>query len=60
MLISLFKNSNVQNKNLLIYGEDAFLNDYLIRDYLNNSEFKGLDLQRIDCENDGLDELLAS
>lgn len=60
MLISLFKNSNVQNKNLLIYGEDAFLNDYLIRDYLASSDFAGLDLQRVDCENDGLGELLAS
>ncbi len=56
MLISLFKNSNVQNKNLLIYGEDAFLNDYLIRDYLASSDFAGLDLQRVDCENDRIGE----
>lgn len=34
-LISLFKQTNPKNTNLLIQGSDSFFNDYLVRDYLN-------------------------
>lgn len=59
-LFSLFKNTNNNNPHTLVWGEDAFLNDYLVRSYVSNERFKGLDRVTVDCESDGLDELVAN
>lgn len=59
-LLSLFHNSNVQKKNVLIFGEDAVLNDYLATSYIKESQFKDMEKVVIDCDSDGLDELIAT
>lgn len=59
-LLSIFKNTNNNNPNTLVLGQDDFLNDYLIRSYVTDEKFKGLDHITVDCESDGLDELAAS
>lgn len=59
-LLSLFKNTNNNNPHTLILSEDDFLNDYLARSYVRDARFKDLEKVVIDCENDGLDELIAS
>ena len=59
-LISLFKQTNPKNANLLIQGPDSFFNDYLVRNYLNQKKFSGLDQVIVDCLEDGLDELMAT
>lgn len=58
-LLSLFKNTNDNNPQTLIWGQDDFLNDYLARSYVSTKQFDGLDRVTVDCENDGLDELIA-
>lgn len=59
-LISLFKQTNPKNDNLLIQGPDSFFNDYLVRNYLNQKSFSELDQVIVDCLEDGLDELMAT
>lgn len=59
-LLSLFKNTNNNNPHTLIWGADDFLNDYLVRSYAKEDRFKGLEHVTVDCESDGLDELIAS
>lgn len=59
-LLSIFKNTNNNNPNTLVLGQDDFLNDYLIRSYVTDEKFRGLDHVTVDCESDGLDELAAS
>ena len=59
-LISLFKQTNSNNANLLIQGPDSFFNDYLVRNYLNQKSFSELDQVIVDCLEDGLDELMAT
>lgn len=59
-LISLFKQTNPKNANLLIQGPDSFFNDYLVRNYLNQKKFTDLDQVIVDCLEDGLDELMAT
>lgn len=59
-LLSLFKNTNNNNPHTLIWGADDFLNDYLVRSYAKEDRFKDLDHVTVDCESDGLDELIAS
>lgn len=59
-LLSLFKNTNNNNPNTLIWGADDFLNDYLVRSYAKEDRFKDLEHVTVDCESDGLDELIAS
>ena len=59
-LISLFKQTNPKNANLLIQGPDSFFNDYLVRNYLNQKSFSELDQVIVDCLEDGLDELMAT
>lgn len=58
-LLSLFKNTDVANPQTLIWSEDDFLNDYLARSYVAEDKFKNLDHVTVDCESDGLDELIA-
>ncbi|KRL91317.1 DNA polymerase III subunit delta [Lactobacillus kalixensis] len=58
-LLPIFKNTN-NNPNTLILGQDDFLNDYLIRSYVEDEKFKELDRITVDCESDGLDELVAN
>lgn len=58
-LLSLFKNSNLKNPQTLIWSEDDFVNDYLARSYAAEDKFKDFDKVIVDCENDGLDELIA-
>lgn len=60
VLTSLFKNTNPTNLNMIVSGDDAFLNDYLIRSYINNDQFFDYEKITVDCESDGLDELIAS
>lgn len=45
---------------VLITGPAALLNDYVARTYCHEPQFKDDDLVQIDCEQDGLDELLAA
>lgn len=59
-LLSLFKNTNDNNPHTLIWGADDFLNDYLVRSYAKEDRFKDLEHVTVDCESDGLDELIAS
>ncbi|KAA8812229.1 DNA polymerase III subunit delta, partial [Lactobacillus crispatus] len=59
-LLSLFKNTNNNNPHTLIWGPDDFLNDYLVRSYAKEDRFKDLEHVTVDCESDGLDELIAS
>ena len=59
-LLSLFKNTNNNNPHTLIWGADDFLNDYLVRTYAKEDRFKDLEHVTVDCESDGLDELIAS
>ncbi|WP_288626073.1 DNA polymerase III subunit delta [uncultured Lactobacillus sp.] len=59
-LLSLFKNTNNNNPHTLIWGADDFLNDYLMRSYAKEDRFKDLEHVTVDCESDGLDELIAS
>lgn len=59
-LLSLFKNSQPQSKNLLLLGADDFFNDLLAESYLRKPQFKVLERVTVDCENEGMDELLAS
>ena len=51
-LISLFKQANPKNANLLIQGPDSFFNDYLVRNYLNQKSFSELDQVIVDCLED--------
>lgn len=59
-LLSLFKNTNNNNPHTLIWGADDFLNDYLMRSYAKEDRFKDLEHVTVDCESDGLAELIAS
>lgn len=59
-LLSLFKNTNNNNPHTLIWGADDFLNDYFVRSYAKEDRFKDLEHVTVDCESDGLDELIAS
>ena len=59
-LLSLFKNTNNSNLHTLIWSEDDFLNDYLAKSYAHEDRFKDLEHVIVDCETDGLDELIAS
>ncbi len=59
-LLSLFKNTNNNNPHTLIWSADDFLNDYLVRSYAKEDRFKDLEHVTVDCESDGLDELIAS
>ena len=59
-LLSLFKNTNNNNPHTLIWGADDFLNDYLVRSYAKEDRFEDLEHVTVDCESDGLDELIAS
>lgn len=58
-LLSFFKNTKQKSPQTLIWSEDDFLNDYLAKSYVRDDKFKGLDRVTVDCENDGLDELIA-
>ncbi|WEV42864.1 DNA polymerase III subunit delta [Lactobacillus sp. ESL0684] len=59
-LLSLFKNSNNQNPQTLLLGEDSILNDYLARSFIHEKRFAGLDKVTIDCTVDGIEELIAN
>ena len=59
-LLSLFKNTNNNNPHTLIWSEDDFVNDYLAKSYAKEEKFKDLEHVIVDCETDGLDELIAS
>jgi len=58
-LLSLFKNTNNNNPQTLIWGEDNFLNDYLARSYVHEKKFSELEQTIVDCDTDGLDNLIA-
>lgn len=58
-LLSLFKNSNSNNLQTLILGEDSFLNDYLAHSYTHEERFNDFERVNVDCEGEGLDELIA-
>ena len=59
-LIELFRPTDINNRQTLICGTDAYLNDYLARDFINQEKFKDLEQNIVDCSEDGLDELMAS
>ena len=58
-LLSLFKNTNNNNPHTLIWSEDEFLNDYLVYSYIKEDQFENLEHVHVDCDSDGLDELIA-
>lgn len=59
-LLSLFKNSQQNTLNTLISGSDTFLNDYLAKSYLQEEQFSDYERVMVDCETDGLDNLIAA
>lgn len=59
-LLSLFKNSNPNNPQTLISGADDFLNNYLAHSYVAQSSFAQFEKVHLNCENQGLDELIAA
>lgn len=59
-LLSLFKNSAPNNAQTLLIGADDFLNNYVAASYLKQASFKNWERVNVDCENEGLDELIAS
>lgn len=59
-LLSLFKNTNNSNPHTLIWGADDFLNDYLASSYVKEKKFIDLEHISVDCEAEGLDELIVS
>lgn len=59
-LINLFKPSNIKIPHTLIFGPDAYLNEYVTKDFVNQEKFTSLEQTIIDCSEDGLDELMAS
>lgn len=59
-LLKLFNNSNSKNRHTVLVGEDDFLNEYLVDNLTKEAEQRNLEKVIIDCESDGLDELIAS
>lgn len=59
-LLSLFKNTNSNNPQTLLVGEDSFFNDYLARSLIREKKFVNYEKLIIDCETDGLDDLIAN
>ena len=58
-LLSLFKGSNTKVAHTLISGNDAFLNEYLADSYIHETEFSAYEKVSVDCDSEGLDELIA-
>ena len=58
-LLSLFKGSNTKTAHTLISGNDAFLNEYLADSYIHKTEFSAYEKVSVDCDSEGLDELIA-
>lgn len=58
-LLSLFKASNKKIAHTLINGNDAFLNEYLADSYIHETEFSAYEKVSVDCDSEGLDELIA-
>ena len=59
-LISLFKQTKADKDNLLIEGSDSFLNEYIAEDYSKQSKFNSYEKITVDCNDEGLDELIAT
>ena len=59
-LLKLFNNSNSKNKHTVLVGEDDFLNEYIVDNLTKEAEQRNLEKVIIDCDSDGLDELIAS
>lgn len=59
-LFSLFKTTNNNSTHTLISGDDAFLNAYLANSYVSEARFNDFDKVSIDCEEEGLDNLIAA
>ena len=58
-LLSLFKGSNTKIAHTLINGNDAFLNEYLADSYIHETKFLEYEKVTVDCDSEGLDELIA-
>ncbi|MBD5430085.1 DNA polymerase III subunit delta [Lactobacillus sp.] len=59
-LLKLFKQTHPQTKNILIEGGDAFFNNYLAQNYAQQLQFKDFEFITVDCNEDGIDELIAT
>ncbi|QNQ82431.1 DNA polymerase III subunit delta [Lactobacillus sp. PV037] len=59
-LTSLFKQTSPDKDNLLIEGPDSFFNEYIVEDYIKQSKFADYEKIIIDCNDEGLDELMAT
>ncbi len=59
MIISLFPNRNEQKNSVLLSGKDALLNDYVAKAYLKRKEFETYEHVVIDCEENGLNDLVG-
>lgn len=60
ILTSLFKQTHPEKNNLLIEGPDSFLNEYIVENYAKQGKFDSYEKITIDCNEEGLDELIAS
>lgn len=58
-LLSLFKDSNKKTAHTLINGGDAFLNEYIADSYIHEEELSEYEKISVDCDSEGLDELIA-
>ena len=58
-LLSLFKDSSKKTAHTLINGDDAFLNEYIADSYIHEEELSEYEKISVDCDSEGLDELIA-
>ena len=58
-LLSLFKDSSKKTAHTLINGDDAFLNEYIADSYIHEEKLSGYEKISVDCDSEGLDELIA-
>lgn len=59
-LLSLFAKGNHGQQNMMLLGADSFLNDLLLEEVASSKKYADLERVTIDCESDGLDELIAA
>jgi DNA polymerase-3 subunit delta len=59
MILSVFSKKPLPRA-VVFLGPHALINDYLAKAYARQEQFKDCDLQVLDCQEDGLGELLAA
>lgn len=59
MILSVFNKKPLPHV-VVFLGPHALINDYLAKAYVQQEQFKACDQQVLDCQEEGLDELLAA